>query len=733
MLSRLATFCYRHRRLVLVAWLVLLVGLSVVSRRAGDAYTQVFRLPTSDSQQATDLLRAKFPDTGGSFSGGELVFAADAGVTDPGVRQRLTSLFDEVRAVPGVHSVRSPYDEGPAAQFQIAPGGRIGFATITFDASGQSVPESTRATIREEAATAGGNGLQVELGGQVFQSRPHFGSEGIGLLAATLILLVAFGSIVAMGLPILTAMFGLGVGFSVVALLAHVTSVPQFSTQLAAMIGLGVGIDYALFIVTRYRQGLHAGLDPAEATRVAIDTAGRAVFFAGCTVVISLTGMLIVGIEFVRGLGLSAAGVVAITMAASLTLLPALLGFAGRNIDRLRIPGLNRTGGLHREGFWFRWSKFLQKHPWPFAVGGLITLLLLASPVLSMRLGSSDAGNLPTSSTARRAYDLKAEGYGPGASGPLIVVAQLPPATGADTVTAAFAPLSEVPGVAAVFPPRLNPAGDTAQFVIVPTTSAQDERTSDLIRRLRTDVLPRATAGTGITVHIGGITAAFDDLADRMQQRLPVFIGAVLVLSFLLLMLVFRSILVPVKAVIMNVLSIGAAYGVMVAVFQKGWGAGALGIGGAGPIESFLPMMMFAILFGLSMDYEVFLLTRIKEEYDRTGDNAGAVADGLSATARVITAAAFIMVTVFGTFVFVDDRVVKAFGLGLAVAVFLDATVVRLVLVPATMELLGRANWWFPRWLRWLPEVHVEGTDVPTGVEDLEIAGLPEPETTPAP
>ncbi len=730
MLARLASLSYRRRWIVLVVWIVVLVGITFTANRLGREFSQTFRLPESDSQVATDLLKARFPSQG-SLVSSDIVYKADAGVNDPAVRQRMTELFDQIKAVPGVADVASPYG-GPRAAFQVSKDGTIAYATVQFSSSTSGgVPASSVTAIRDDIDRARTEGLQIETGGSILAGQQRPGStEGIGLLAAVIILLIAFGSVLAMGLPIATALFGIGVGFGVVGLLTHVTSVPEFSTQLAAMIGIGVGIDYALFIVTRYRQGLAEGFDPHQATVVAIDTAGRAVLFAGTTVVISLLGMLLIGIEFISGLGLAAASVVLVTMVASLTLLPALLGFVGHNIDRLKIPGVTGGVGTDRHGFWFRWSRTLQHHPWPAALGGLALLLVLSIPVLGMRLGSSDASNQPTSSTTRRAYDLKTELQGVGANGPLLLVAELPAGSTAESLAPVATAVQQTPGVTLVVPPRLNQAGDAAQLIVIPTTSPQDAATTDLIERLRADVLPAATAGSGITVHVGGLTATFDDLAVQLQQRLPVFIGVVLGLSFVLLLAVFRSILVPLKAVIMNLLSIGAAYGIVVAVFQHGWGASVLAVGNPGPIESFLPMMMFAILFGLSMDYEVFLLSRIKEEYDRTGDNSLAVADGLSATARVITAAALIMVTVFGGFVFGDQRVVKEFGLGMAAAILIDATVVRMVLVPATMELMGKANWWFPSWLSWLPQIHVEGTRVPLGDAASGI-GVAEPATEP--
>jgi len=721
-LARLARTSYRHRRMVLVGWLIALVALTMLANNVGSSWSQSFHLAGTDSQAATDLLQNRFPSQAGSTA--DVVFKADAGIADPAVKQQLEALFTQIESVPQVSEVVSPYSA--IGQRQISADGSIGYGEVKFSVDRHSITAATKSDLTTLISAANEPGLQVEGGGDTFTSRKPPGStEAIGLIAAIVILLIAFGSVLAMGLPILTALFGIGVGFAVVTLLSHMTSVPEFATQLAAMIGIGVGIDYALFIVTRYRQGLHEGLDPELAVVTALDTAGRAVLFAGTTVVISLLGMLLIGIGFVGGLGVGAASVVAVTMIASITLLPALLGFVGRNIDTLKLPGTGKTRDP-RTTAGYRWSHFLQRHPWPFAALGLLLLLGLAMPVVSIRLGSSDESNTPTTETTRRAYDLKATGFGAGASGPLLLAAELNSATDLSVLQNLVATLKATPGVAFVSPPRPNPEGNAAIIQVIPTTSSQDEATVELIDTIRHVVIPQATVGTDVAVHVGGITAAFDDVATKLQSRLPLFIGVVLGLSFLLMLVVFRSIVVPIKAVIMNLLSIGAAYGLLVAVFQWGWGKDLIGVGKAGPIESFLPMMLFAILFGLSMDYEVFLLSRMKEEYDRNGhDNREAVADGLASTARVITAAAAIMVCVFGSFVFGDQRVVKEFGLGLAFAVLIDATIVRMILVPATMELLGNANWWFPKWLGWLPKIHIEGKDVLGGVETI---GEPDPE-----
>jgi putative drug exporter of the RND superfamily len=706
MLRRLATFSYRRRRWVVLAWIVAVIGLTIVAGKVGDDFAESFSVKGTDSSKAQDLLQATFPQRAGDS--GQLVVEAPGGVDQAVVRARVEDAIARIAKVPHVTGVTSPYDA--AGVRQVAPGKRIAYVDIQFAERAQAVPQATADEIQAIARVGQHvDGATFETGGRMFQASGFGGSsELIGIVAAILILLIAFGSVLAMGLPIVTAIAGIAGGFAIVALLSNVMVMPEFTTQLAAMIGLGVGIDYALFIVTRYRQGLHDGLGPQRAVELSIDTAGRAVLFAGATVVISLCGLFLMGVDFIRGLGAGAAVTVLVMMLASVTLVPAMLGFTGRNIDRLRIPGLHRRENTTRQNIWFRWSRTVQRRPWTAALCGLAVLLVLALPFLSLRDGFSDTGNNPTSDSTRRAYDLLSRGFGPGFNGPLVVAART--REGPQSLSELARVLPTVRGVAQASPVIANDSGRAAVIRVIPTTAPQDERTSELIQRLRDHVIPRATHGANTTVYVGGITASGKDVSDTLSSRLPIFIGGVLALSFVLLLLVFRSVIVPLKAVVMNLLSIGAAYGVIVAIFQWGWLAAPLGIHGTGPIEPFLPMMLFAIVFGLSMDYEVFLLSRIREEYDRSGDNALAVADGLAATARVITAAAAIMITVFASFVLGDLRVIKLFGLGLASAILIDATIVRIVLVPATMELLGDLNWWFPRWLRWVPQLHVDAS-----------------------
>jgi RND superfamily putative drug exporter len=586
------------------------------------------------------------------------------------------------------------------------------FGTVQFDRRAINLPKSDVLRVIDTARGAGGNGIQVELGGTTIQNAQRTdrqgASEGIALLAAIVILLLTFGSVVAMGLPIITALVALGTGLSLVTLATHVFDTSNFTPALAAMIGLGVGIDYALFIATRFRAGLRDGLDVDDAVLNAMDTSGRAVLFAGATVVIALLGMFALGVSFLYGPAVASSLAVLLTMTASLTLLPAMLSKIGRRVDRWRVPGFGRQKPAGT-GFWYRWSRLIQRRPWPAAIVSAALLIVLAIPVFSIQLGSADAGTDPSSTTTRRAYDLLAAGFGPGFNGPLQIVAELPRQGAVAGLPALRAAVARQPGVVRVTPARVNPAGNTALLLAYPTTSPQSVKTKDLVDRLRSDTIPAITRTTGIRAHVGGTTAIFEDFAAYLNSKLPLFIGIVVALSALLLMAVFRSVLVPLKAVAMNLLSIGASFGVVVAIFQWGWLAGVIGVDRTAPIQAFLPVMVFAIVFGLSMDYEVFLMSRIHEEWVRGRSASEAVASGLANTGRVITAAATIMVCVFASFALGDDLTVKLFGIGLAVAVFLDAFVIRTALVPAIMYLLGEKAWWLPHWLdRVLPRVGVE-------------------------
>ncbi|MEE9414373.1 MAG: MMPL family transporter [Acidimicrobiales bacterium] len=747
MLNSLGRFCHDSRRTVALAWVGLIVLLAVLTATIGNNYGTGFETPDGDATEGFDLLDQYFGGRG-SGTAGQIVFSA-VDVTSDEVRAPMSAFFAVLEDLDNVQIV-SPYSE--LAQGQINPQSTVAYATLEGPLElSQSQVASLGKSIRDLGPTI--DGVRIEYGSDLFVEFAPPESEVLGLAFAIFILIAAFGSVLAMGLPIGTALAGIGSGAMVMGLTSQFIDMPEFAPTLGVMIGLGVGIDYALFIVTRFREELHAGATSSQAAAIAIDTAGRAVLFAGITVVISLLGMLIIGLAFVSGMAIGASITVMITMIASVTLLPALLGFAGDRVEVTRRRGLIAAsmvalalvgigiklpeialvaipvavivliagffvGPLKQEvkkretkpveqTFSYRWSRLIQRYPWPFAILGTLILLFLTIPVLSLRLGFSDTGNLPDDTTARQAYDLLAEGFGPGFNGPLLLVAEAGSAD-RDELLAITETLQATEGVAFATPPVPNSpeAPEAVLWQVIPETSPQAAATSDLVKRLRDEVLPQ----TSIDVKVTGSVAIGIDFSEHLARRIPVFFGAVLALSFMLLMVVFRSVLVPLKAVIMNLLSIGAAYGIIVAVFQWGWLVDLVGVGKGGPIEPFIPMMMFAIVFGLSMDYEVFLLSRVREEYDRTGDNATAVADGLASTARVITAAAAIMVFVFGSFLLETDRIIKLFGSGLAIAIFLDASIVRMLLVPATMELLGDRNWWLPAWLdRLLPKLDVEG------------------------
>jgi RND superfamily putative drug exporter len=710
-LGPLAGWSYDHRRWVLTGWLLLLVVVIAASGAVGSNFHNNFTLADSPSHRAQQLLTQRFPAQAGDTA--DLVMHATGSIETPANTATIARMMGAVRALPSVTSVRGPLDPGAARQ--ISADGRTAFAVVQFDKPTLNLRTAQTQRVIHVARGYAHPGFEVALGGNPISEAVHASpgsSESIGILAAIIIMLLAFGSVVAMGLPLLTALIGLGIGFGLVDFASHRITVPTFGPEMMAMIGLGVGIDYALFIVTRFRQGLGEGRDPREATVLALSTAGRAVLFAGTTVVIGLCGLFIVDLPFMYGLVVGAITAVLLVLTAALTLLPALLGFAGRSIDRFHLPGLVVRDATSGHGFWYRWSRTVQRRPWLYGSAALVTLLVLAIPVLSLRMAFSDAGNDPTKLTTRQAYDLLARGFGPGFNGPLVIVADIPTgsAKGRAAVDSVDRRLRSVPGIASVAPPVYNRAGNAAVIIADPTTSPQAAATATLVGDLRGSTVPSSVTGSGATVMVGGVTAASIDAAHYMTDRLPWVIAAVIVLAFLLLMAVFRSVAIALNAAIMNLLSIGAAYGVLVAVFQWGWLGSVFGVTRTGPIDPWIPMMMFTIVFGLSMDYEVFLMSRIREEWLRRGVNSIAVADGLASTARVITAAAAIMICVFGSFVINDPlRLLDIFGLGLATAIFFDATLVRMILVPSVMQVLGRANWWMPDWLdRIIPHLGVE-------------------------
>ena len=702
--------------------------ITVLAQSMGSRFQDSFGSGNSASQQVQNLLTARFPKTAGTSA--DVVISTTGSIQSPATRSVTATLVHQLSVLPHVSVVRSPFDPGT---HQISSNQRIGFAVVQFNETAATIPNAAVKKVVTVAESFDRPGYHIALGGgpigNVITAAPG-PSEGAGILGAMLIMLIAFGSVVAMGLPILTALCGIAIGFALEDLLSHVLNVPIFAPEMLAMIGLGVGIDYALFIVTRYRQGLFEGRDPRQAVATALATSGRAVLFAGSTVVISLLGLFLLQLPFLQGLAVGTIAAVLLVMAAALTLLPAMLGFSGRAIDRLHLPKLLQTGATPApNSFWYRWSRAIQRRPWTSGILALLVLVALAVPLFSMRLAFTDASNDPTTLTTRQAYDLLAEGFGPGFNGPLVVAAPLSSAGDAATMTRVDVAVRATPGIAFAAPVEINTGHSAAVIIAYPTTAPQAAQTSQLVTTLRTSVIPDATAGSHLRVLVGGETAASVDASNYLAHRLPWVISAVIVLSFLLLMAVFRSVVIPAKAAIMNLLSVGAAYGVIVAVFQWGWGGSIIGIGHTGPIDPWIPLMMFTILFGLSMDYEVFLLSRMREEWRRTGDNSSSVADGLAKTARVITSAAAIMICVFGSFVIGDPlRILKVFGLGLAASILIDASLVRLILVPSVMELLGRSNWYMPRWLdRIVPTLGVEVD--PHSLEHRAGDRLP-PETT---
>jgi putative drug exporter of the RND superfamily len=717
-LGRWAGQCYDHRRTVVLAWILLLVGVTAVAQLVGTHFRNDFTAGNTPSQQAANILDSRFPTRSGDTA--DVVFHTAAPVTSTANRAAVTVVVRQLRPLTHVVAVTSPFSI--AGAHQVARDDHIAYAVVQFDTTSDHLPARSVKAVITAAEAADHSGFSVALGGNpistVITAAPG-PSEGIGVTAAVLIMLLAFGSVVAMGLPIITALFGLGIGIALLELVTHLLVVPTFAPEMAAMIGIGVGIDYALFIATRYRQGIFEGRDPRDAVVVSIMTAGRAVLFAGGTVVISLFGLFLIGQAYMIGLASACIAAVLLVLLAALSLLPALLGFAGESIDRLHLPGLLQSGGPPSAGgFWYRWSRLVQRRAWLTGTAAALALVVLAIPLFSMRLAFTDAGNDPPSLTTRQAYDLLAQGFGPGFNGPLVVAVALPGPSEMATVDHLRTAIGRTAGVAYVVPPQFNGPKTGAVLVAYPTTAPQAASTQRLVRTLRADVIPPVVGRTGVDAQVGGETAASIDAATFLGGRLPVVIAAVLALAFLFLMAVFRSVVLPLKAVAMNLLSLGAAYGVMVAVFEWGWLGGVIGIGQTGPIDPWIPVTMFTILFGLSMDYEVFLLSRMREEWLRTGDNSLAVANGLAVTGRVITAAAAIMFCVFGSFVVNDPlHILKVFGLGLAVAVAVDVTLVRMLLVPSLMELLGPRNWWMPAWLaRTVPTLGAEVTPPPVRV-----------------
>ena len=703
-LFHLGRVCARHPFRVIGIWLVAAVAIVTVQNTAGGTFNDSFRVPGVESQRALDVLKAQFSSQAGQTA--RIVVHVDDGrLDDTGHKLTVEQVRKQLLQGRNVASVTDPFAAQSAA---ISADGQTGYLDVAYTLdklTTQQLKDATAAALRARA-----DGVQTEFTGLLAQlAKNDPASELIGVGVAIIVLLIAFGSVVAMGLPILTALTGLFVGAASVGVLSSVMDVPEFSLILCMMIGLGVGIDYALFMVTRHRQQLHEGMSVEDSAGTATATAGQAVLFAGTTVVIAILGLVLAGLPAITSMGVSVALVVFVSMIAAITLLPGLLGLAGTRIDSLSIHRETHIVKPAHRTVSGRWANHVGSHPVRYAVLSFVALCAIATPMLSMRIGTPDDGNASTKTTQRKGFDLLADGFGSGFNGPILVVINVPTPADRVAVNRVHDALQADPGVAAVTPPFFNAAGDTAMLTANPTTAPQDAKTDVLVHHLRSDVIPAAVRSTDASALLTG-RAMVTDLTERITGRLPIFIAAIAAMSFLLLMIVFRSIIVPLKAALMNLLSIAAAYGVIVAVFQWGWGNELIGLQHTMPITPFAPLMMFAILFGLSMDYEVFLLSRIREEYLATGDSHQSVVTGLSNTARVITSAALIMMSVFGAFVLGDDPTGKLFGVGLAVAVFLDATLVRMILVPATMSLVGRANWWLPVWLdRILPHLDLEG------------------------
>ncbi|MEU7211493.1 MMPL family transporter [Streptomyces sp. NPDC044989] len=725
-MAALARWCVQHRLAAVLLWLLAFGGVATAATVAGSAYSNDYGIPDTGSDRAYRLLESRFPDLGGDSD--TIVWHTTTGtVRAPDVEQAMTRTLDRVADLPGVAAVTNPYHDPDSPL--VSENADTAYATVTFDAASQDIDPAQARAVVDTAEAAETDGLQVELGGSAIALTESGGShlaEAVGVAVAAVVLFLAFGTVAAALLPIATALVSVGTAYAGITLLGHAMTVADFAPMLGTLIGLGVGIDYALFIVTRHRRGLKRGLSVTDAAAEAVATTGRAVVFAGATVCIALLGMLILRLSFLNGVAVAASLTVILTVAASVTLLPALLSYIGpRALNRRERRRLAEHGPEPEvpTGLAARWSAFVERRPKLLGALALVVITVLALPTLGLRLGTSDQGNDPRGTTTRQAYDLLADGFGPGVNGPLTLVTEVRGAEDRLALDNLDATLRTTEGVSSVTPVMYNSGGDAAHLTVVPESAPQSQQTSDLVERLRSEVLPRAEAGTALDVHVGGVTAGYDDFADVIVGKLPLFVGVVIGLGCLLLLLAFRSVGIPLKAAAMNVAAVAAAFGVVVAIFQWGWGSELLGLGSAGPIEPFLPVIMVSVLFGLSMDYQVFLVSRMYEEWLETGDNRRAVRVGLAETGRVINSAAVIMISVFLAFVLSGDRVIAMFGIALAAAVALDAFVLRTLLVPALMHLLGRANWWLPRRLdALLPRISIEPPECRAAHERLAAA-----------
>jgi putative drug exporter of the RND superfamily len=711
---RLTRWCISHRRQVIVAWIVIAVVTTVVAGAVGRQYASNFTLPGTESQHVVDLLNKEFPTQKGDVD--TIVFHNTQGTIDElAVRKAITPLLAKVRRMPHVQSVVSPY--GPAGAVQIASDRRTAFATVNYDERANLLPDNAGKPELAAVKAVKAPGVEIAAGGQVIEQAEGFSigpATSVGVIAALVILLLTFGSLTAAGMPLITAGLGLITGIGLVGLASQLTSMSSVAPELAIMIGLGVGVDYALFIVTRFRENYGNTGDVTASVLGAMDTSGRAILLAGTTVIIALLGMFATGVSFMYGLAIASVLAVLMVLAASLTVLPALLAGFGHRVVRPRRSARRRAarGQAPRASAWRRWSITVQSHPWPLAAASIVVMLAFLVPFVGMRLDTSDAGNDPHGTSTYRAFKLVSQGFGPGFNGPLLIAAQLSNASQRSQLPALRTEIRRTSDVVAVTAPRVSPSGRVAVMEAYPGSAPQAEATTHLVQRLRDRVLPRFATDFRSRPQVGGFTAGSIDFSNVLAGKLPLFVGIVVILSALLLCVIFRSVVIPVQAALMNLLSIGGALGATVLVFQDGFLSGVLGVS-KGPIEPWIPVLMFAVVFGLSMDYEVFLISRIREEFVRRHDATRAVADGIAFTGRVISAAAAIMVCVFLSFMLGDERSIKEFGFGLAAAVFLDAVVIRCVMLPAVLELLGPTTWRLPSWLdRRLPRINIEGSEV---------------------
>jgi RND superfamily putative drug exporter len=752
-MSVLARWCHRHRVVTVVLWLALLVGLGTVSSTAGTAYNDQMSIPASESSKAMDLLKGVMPAQSGDSD--TVVWHVTGGgtVTDPAVKDRMTQTLDEISHAPGVASVGSPYD--PRGASQISKDGTIAYAKVTFSQEARNIPKADVTHVMDIAKGARSSTVDVQLGGQaISEADRKMGNttEMVGVLAALVILGFVFRSFAAATLPIITGVAGVATGILGIGAISHVVSISSTAPTLGTLVGLGVGIDYALFIVNRHRRGLMSGLSVGESVAKALSTSGRAVLFAGLTVIIALLGMFALGLSFLNGMAIGAALTVGMTVLAAITLLPALLGLmklrvlsrkqrkqlaaqqaaqdaavaynesVGHEAAPVHSRSATQAAAAVESGFFGRWARSVEAKPLAKAVLAISIMVVVALPVFSLRLGSSDAGNDPKSTTTRQAYDMLAEGFGPGSNGPLMLVAQTPGAGDQAALTHLVDTLKTTPGVAQVTALPNKPGDAIAVVDVVPTSSPQSAQTTDLISHLRSDVIPQAEKGTTLNVMVSGSTAISEDFNSTLVSKLPMFVAIIVGLGCLLMMLAFRSVLIPLIGVAMNLLTMGVAFGSIVAVFQWGWGSEALGAGGAGPVEAFVPVIVIAILFGLSMDYQVFLISRMHEEWSHSKDNRRAVRVGHAETGQVICAAAVIMASVFSSFIVGGQRMIAEFGVALALAILLDVLLLRMILVPALMHRFGKANWYLPRWLdRALPHVSVEGEPDPVPAPEEQV------------